>query len=246
MAFSDCKGIKISVITATFNAVKELPGLIESLRGQVYKDFEWIVADGGSTDGTLELLSSIKDLNILISSVEDFGIYDGLNRGVKASSGQYYLVLGADDRVYPEALSEYAKNACGVDFVTAAVRFGERLSVPLKVRSWQYGHHTYVSAHSVGLLINKNLHEQYGYYSRKFPIAADQYFILSAIKGGANLIETDVEVGIHGVDGLSGTDRTGVITEFFRVQVLVGEGLLLQSVICAIRLLKFALCDRFR
>ncbi|MCK9801673.1 glycosyltransferase [Pseudomonas sp. MAFF 302030] len=246
MVASDCEGIRISVVTATFNVVKELPGLIESLRSQVYKNFEWVVADGGSTDGTLELLSSIENLDIRISSEEDFGIYDALNRGIRKTSGQYYLVLGADDRIYPNALSEYAKNAYGVDFVTAAVRFGERLSFPLKVRGWQYGYHTYVSAHSVGLLISKNLHEQYGYYSRKFPIVADQYFVLSAIKGGANIVETDVEVGVHGVDGVSGTDRVGVITELYRVQVLIGESLFLQTILCSVRLLKYALFDRFR
>lgn len=246
MVASDGEGVRISVVTATFNVVKELPGLIESLRSQVYKNFEWVVADGGSTDGTLELLSSIENIDIRIFSEEDFGIYDALNRGIKKTSGQYYLVLGADDRIYPNALSEYAKNACGVDLVTAAVRFGERLSVPLKVRGWQYGHHTHVSAHSVGLLVNKCLHEKYGYYSRKFPIGADQYFILSAIKGGASIVSVDVEVGFHGVEGVSGTDRVGVITEFFRVQVLVGESLFLQTVFCSMRLLKYALFDRFR
>src|SRR5699024_1576503 len=92
---------KLSIITATFNAVEYLPTLIESLRKQQDKDFEWVVADGASTDGTLELLESIDDLNIQITSREDFGIYDALNRGIKACSGEFYLVMGADDVLYP-------------------------------------------------------------------------------------------------------------------------------------------------
>lgn len=70
---------KLSVITATYNAIEYLPSLIECLRKQEDQDFEWVVADGASTDGTLELLESITDLNIVITSQEDFGIYDALN-----------------------------------------------------------------------------------------------------------------------------------------------------------------------
>ena len=62
------KRATISVVTATRNAVEHLPNLIESLREQTDRDFEWVVADGASDDGTLELLRDITDLNIAISS----------------------------------------------------------------------------------------------------------------------------------------------------------------------------------
>ena len=58
--------MKITVVTATYNCVSQLPGLLESLRSQTDRDFEWVVADGGSGDGTLELLRAATDLNILI------------------------------------------------------------------------------------------------------------------------------------------------------------------------------------
>ncbi|OYV85676.1 MAG: hypothetical protein B7Z63_05145 [Ignavibacteriae bacterium 37-53-5] len=85
----------ISVVTATWNAAQHLPGLITSLQGQTDKEFEWVVADGASDDGTLELLRSVTGLNIVISSQQDFGIYDALNRAIRIASGDYYIVCGA-------------------------------------------------------------------------------------------------------------------------------------------------------
>ena len=91
----------LSIITATLNSIEYLPKLIDSLRKQKDREFEWVVADGASTDGTLELLKSVTDLDILITSESDFGIYDALNRGIKVCSGDYYLVLGDDDFYIP-------------------------------------------------------------------------------------------------------------------------------------------------
>lgn len=120
---------KLSVITATYNAIEHLPKLIECLRNQEDKDFEWVVADGASTDGTLELLESITDLNIVITSQEDFGIYDALNRGIKTSNGEFYLVMGADDLLYLNGIKDY-KNAIedGVDIVTAPIKAGGKIT----------------------------------------------------------------------------------------------------------------------
>ena len=84
--------VKLTVITATYNAEKYLPNLIKSLREQTCKDFEWIVADGSSTDRTLELLSEVKDLNLVVSSEPDFGIYDALNRAIKLASDRKSVV----------------------------------------------------------------------------------------------------------------------------------------------------------
>lgn len=89
--------VDLSVVTATYNAVQHLPNLIKSLRDQSDRDFEWVVMDGGSTDGTIELLKLVEDIKIVFKSQKDFGIHDALNRAVKVSSGTYYLVVGADD-----------------------------------------------------------------------------------------------------------------------------------------------------
>jgi glycosyltransferase involved in cell wall biosynthesis len=67
---------KISVLTPTYNAASTLPRLVASLQEQTDHNFEWVVSDGNSNDGTLELLLGIDDLDIRITSRSDCGIYD--------------------------------------------------------------------------------------------------------------------------------------------------------------------------
>lgn len=95
----------ITVVTATHNAVDHLPRLVANLRAQTFKNFEWVVADGGSTDGTLEILSQVGDLSIIIDSRPDCGVYDAFNRAVSLSSGDYLLFLGADDYLIADLAS---------------------------------------------------------------------------------------------------------------------------------------------
>ena len=81
---------KVSIITAVYNAENHILNLINSLRQQIDKNFEWVVVDGLSTDSTVKILKNIDDLNITIISEADFGIYDALNKGIKACTGEYY------------------------------------------------------------------------------------------------------------------------------------------------------------
>lgn len=232
--------MKLSVITATYNAVEHLPKLIESLRNQEDKDFEWVVADGASTDGTLELLQSITDLNIKISSQEDFGIYDALNRAIKISSGEFYLVVGADDYLYPNAIKDYKEALeMEVDFITASIKYGQRVIKPRTgTPTWIAGLASNLSSHAVGSVCRKNLHEKIGFYSRKFPIAADQLFVLKAIKNGAKVKKINSIVGFFNDEGVSSVDMAGVFTECYRIQLLLGENKALQTALLFLRMLR--------
>lgn len=232
--------MKLSVITATYNAVEHLPKLIESLRNQEDKDFEWVVADGASKDGTLELLQSIKDLNIKISSQEDFGIYDALNRAIKISSGEFYLVVGADDILFSNAIKDY-KSAINSDFdiITAFVKSETGISKPCGVnKKWIKAQFSYISCHAVGSIYRKSIHNRVGYYSRKFPIAADQLFILTAIKYGSRISCINEVVGYFNNVGVSSVDAIGAMCEWYRVQLLMGENKFTQTLIFILRLIK--------
>ena len=233
----------ISVVTATYNAAEYLPGLIKSLQAQTDKDFEWIVADGGSSDNTLELLAAVKDLTIKITSQADFGIYDALNRGVKMAAGEYYIVIGADDIFFPDAISEL-KTAIEptTDILTANIKQNDQLIAPLNKAPWLYGMRSYVSSHSVGTLFKKALHDDFGYYSNKFPITADNFFILKVIKDkSTQLKQIDAVIGKFSDAGLSSTDTVGTLVENFRVQLMMGSNKYLQIACLFLRLLKNSL-----
>lgn len=230
----------ISVITATYNAATHLPKLIESLRGQTDRDFEWVVADGASDDGTLELLRSVTDLNIVISSQADFGIYDALNRAIRISSGEYYIVSGADDFFYCDAIANFrhAIEHSRADIIVANAMYGKQCVKVRKGPAWLFGHGALISAHTLATAFRKDLHRVYGFYSRKYPIAADQLFVMQACKGGASRYESDFVTGEIGSGGVSSVDQAGNATEVFRVQLALGRSAVVQVLLLMLRLLK--------
>jgi glycosyltransferase involved in cell wall biosynthesis len=232
---------RIAVITATYNAADHLPRLVASLRAQTSKNFEWVVADGGSTDGTLKILSQVCDLNLIVDLKTDFGIYDGLNRAIKLSSGDYYLVLGADDVLDPDSIKIFHQfiEKKTPDFVAALVRTDcGHIIRPEKKWKWFYSQRAYIGAHAVGTLIKKSLHDKHGMYSKKFPIAADQFFIKKACDSGAKVVYADFIAGVFSTSGISSSDRAGLLTESFRVQIRTGESKIVQLCLLIVRLIK--------
>ena len=93
--------MKISIITVSFNSAKTIRQTIESVLAQDYEDLEYIVIDGASRDGTVEILESFGD-KIKFISEPDKGIYDALNKGVKVVTGEVVGTIRGDD-FYPNS-----------------------------------------------------------------------------------------------------------------------------------------------
>lgn len=99
----------ISVITITFNAAETLPLTMESVAEQTFKDFEHIVVDGASTDDTILLARQMGRRGLRIISEPDEGLYDAMNKGLKAARGRYLIFLNSGDRLHaPDTLKAYA------------------------------------------------------------------------------------------------------------------------------------------
>ena len=233
--------MNLTVLTATLNAEKHITRLINCLRTQTDREFEWLVVDGGSSDKTLSLVSeAAKDLRVRCLQECDFGIYDALNKGVRAIVDGYYLVLGADDQIAPNAIENYRKAILesGADIVTAAIRQRSKTIFPRERMGWLYGLGGVAGSHAVGMVINKSLHLRFGFYSNKFPIAADQYFIKNALIGGATIVRKSFLAGEFSDEGTTGADPIGVITDVFRVQLRTERYVTLQYIIFIARILK--------
>jgi len=233
----------ISVITATYNASKVLPGLIEALRSQTDRDFEWIVVDGASTDGTVELIKAANDVVTKWVSETDCGIYHALNKALGMATGEYYLVLGADDRLHSEAIARYREHArqTQADIVTALIERNGRIERHKPRWPWLYAHHAYVSEHSVGSLIRRSLHDRYGLYSRMYPIAADLVFLKTACADPrTRLARAECVAGTFGLSGTSRADRVGAICDYFRGQFATERHQYFQVLLFVLKVLKNA------
>ena len=231
----------ISIITVTFNARGQLQGLIESLRAQTDQNFEWVVVDGASTDGTVDMIKSAGGVVSHWISEPDCGIYDAMNKALKLASGQYYLVCGADDRLFPNAVADYRRAAsqASADIVSACVEANAGIVRPLRGQSWRRGQSAFVSHHSVGTLIRTGLHQEFGFYSHRFPIVADQYFLKRAcMSPSVRLVPADFVAGYYATEGVSGSDVPGTMAEFFRVQLETERFPSLQVLLYGLRLMR--------
>ena len=89
--------LKISVITVSYNAAATIEQAISSVVNQTYANIEYIIIDGGSTDGTVDIIRKYEDRIAYWVSEPDRGIYDAMNKGIDAATGDYVYFLGADD-----------------------------------------------------------------------------------------------------------------------------------------------------
>ena len=114
--------MKISVITVCFNAVSTIEKTICSVLNQSWSDLEYIIIDGGSKDGTVDILKKYSSRLSYYISEPDKGIYDAMNKGVKKASGDYVLFLGADDLLFDnEVLSVIVKKLVGCSVLCSKI-----------------------------------------------------------------------------------------------------------------------------
>lgn len=98
--------MRFSIITVAYNDLDNLKITYNSVKNQTFDDYEYLVVDGGSTDGTVDYLKEIieSDSCVRYISEKDNGIYDAMNKGVKLSEGDYILFLGAADTFYTDSI----------------------------------------------------------------------------------------------------------------------------------------------
>jgi len=168
------KSQKISIITVTKNSEKFLEKNILSVNNQVFKNYEHIIIDGGSTDKTLNIIHKHKNKIKYFISEKDDGLYDAMNKGIKRCSGDIIGNLNSDDIYYKDALKtvdRYFNKYSKIDFLFGSVYKYKLLHgyFPKKIK-WTFGFYT---AHSVGFFIRKKSHKKVGYYNIKYRYSAD-------------------------------------------------------------------------
>lgn len=165
---------KISVITVTKNSEKFLEENINSLINQTYKNFEHIIIDGQSTDKTIEIIKKNSSKVSYWKSEPDISLYDAMNKGIRASSGDIIGILNSDDIYYPGALeivNKYFSEDSNLDFLFGTVQKYKLLHgfYPNKIK-WTFGFYT---THSVGFFIKKSSQDILGLYDTQYKYSAD-------------------------------------------------------------------------
>ena len=175
----------ISIITVVRNGEKHLEECINSVLAQKFKDFEYLIIDGKSSDNTHSIIKKYETKIDFYLSENDKGIYDAFNKGMKYVRGKYFGYVNSDDILNPNALeilSRYIKTYPEKDFFFGAVKkhwgvlYGYK---PWKVRfSWGF-----YSSHSTGFFIKTSSSKRVGQYNLKYKFSADyDYFYRMIVK----------------------------------------------------------------
>jgi len=210
----------VSVILPTWNSAALLPRALESLAVQTFRDFEVIVSDGGSSDGSADIAAQFAGRvpGLRIDSRRDTGVYDAINRGVRLSAGVWLLVLGSDDTIHaPDTLARVApllRTAGNVEMAYGDVRMmaANLCGVPPGGR--------YAGAVSLGWLLGANLCQQSIFYRRelyealggfneRYRLHADWDFNLRAAFR-ADALWMDVVVADYAATGMTATAEDAV------------------------------------
>lgn len=172
-------GNKVSVITICYNCKADLEQTVNSVLAQNYHDMEYIIVDGGSTDGTLAMLETYSDRITKLISEPDDGIYDALNKGVKAATGQWIICMNAGDTfIQPTTLADIFSQpfAEGVtvlysDFVLCHAD---------GTQSLRQTDRSIGEIHHQNIIYRRDLHLTFGYYIVTHPyIISDLMFFLA-------------------------------------------------------------------
>jgi glycosyltransferase involved in cell wall biosynthesis len=182
--------MKISIITPTFNVENSIIETLISISSQNYTNFEHIIIDGQSTDGTSEIIKNYKLHNLIYVSEADNGLYDAINKGVNLATGDIIGILNADDRYYSsetlDLLCEAFKNNPEVDCVYGNLEFvnGSKKVVRkwrsksfisgLFEKSWTPAHPTFYC--------RKKVYEELKEYKVNYEIASDADFMYRALE----------------------------------------------------------------
>ncbi len=172
--------LKISLITVVFNAQNSIKRCIESVLAQKYTNIEYIIIDGGSTDGTIQIIEQYKpNINIFLSE-NDKGIYDAMNKGIKLETGDVIGTLNADDFFADnDVLSQVAK---AFDQSNADIVYGDLDYIDPNgkiIRKWKSGGYReglfnwgWMPPHPT-FYCKRELFEKFGAYNLQYGTAAD-------------------------------------------------------------------------
>ncbi len=173
----------ITIITVVKNDKKNILKTIRSVLKQSFNKFEYIIVDGKSNDGTLDILKKNEKRIDLLISKKDKNLWEAMNRGIVQSKGEIIGIINSGDVFYKNTLkivNNYFKDKKKLDFLFGPVK-KDRILFKFEPQKINYRFNIYPS-HSTGFFIRKSVHKKIGLYNTKLNFGADYDIIYKLLK----------------------------------------------------------------
>jgi len=213
---------KLTVITIVYNNVRDIDRTINSVLKQTYKNIEYIIIDGKSTDGTLAVIAQYKDRISKIISEPDKGIYDAMNKGLALATGDYILFMNSGDEIYDEqTVEDVFDSAPGADIYYGETEMfndnweslGRRRHEAPEIFNWksfQFG----MNISHQAIYVRRSITEP---YDLKYKYSSDIDWIIKSAKKASNIVNVHRYVAKYLVGGMSKKKHRESLKERFEI-----------------------------
>jgi len=212
----------LSVITIVYNNVKDIERTMLSVLNQTYPGIEYILVDGLSNDGTIDVIKKYEDRIAKFISEKDEGIYDAMNKGLALATGNYVIFMNSGDEFFDaDTVAAVFASADDADIYygetemidDAAQSLGQRRHKAPKQFTWR-GFSLGMSISHQAIYIKRSLIEP---YDRKYQLSADIDWIIRSAKKAKKIINVNRYVAKYLVGGMSKTKHRQSLAERFDI-----------------------------
>ncbi|MBL7893458.1 MAG: glycosyltransferase [Bacteroidia bacterium] len=182
--------MKVSIITTCKNSESTIEDTIRSVLSQDHPNIEYIIIDGGSTDGTLEIINKYHDRISILISEPDAGFYHAINKGISLATGDIIGNLNSDDfypsqNIISQVVSAFSNNA--IEAVYGDLHYVDKNNTHKIIRNWQAGQYKeglflkgWMPPHPT-FFVKKDIYKKYGVFNTELKSAADYEIMLRFI-----------------------------------------------------------------
>jgi glycosyltransferase involved in cell wall biosynthesis len=177
---------KLSIITINLNNAEGLQKTMESVFAQTFTDYEYIIIDGGSTDGSVDEIKKYQNKLVYWVSEKDKGIYNAMNKGIIKASGDYVMFMNSGDYLHGDnTLNEIFEKSDGEDIIYGdAISLNDKDEVKRVItypERLTFKHFLTKTIHHTSCIIKTDLFKKYGLYNEENKIVSDWEFFIKAI-----------------------------------------------------------------
>lgn len=211
--------IKLSIITINLNNVEGLRKTIESVVFQTFTDFEYIVIDGASMDGSVEAIKEYADRITYWASEPDKGIYNAMNKGILKATGEYCLFLNSGDWLVDKKVLEDFHNAKFIeDIISGNLLLWNNgthiLREAILKENLEFDHFYNNRIPHPSTFIKRNLFTQYGLYNEQYKIVSDwEFFIICLLLNNCNYQHFNRTISYYDMTGISSQPKHSILQE---------------------------------